>query len=180
MDRKAFLKQVCLAAGAGGFTVLTARSDNGQQPDAPKADPRATFAHTWVRALMENMEQKLGEKERVELMEECGRDCARRGSIAMAKQSQGNVDNLLAKLAGPLGPENARREGNLVFIGYDKCFCPLVSSVPEPLPASYCNCSRGWLKEMLETVTGKPVQVVLKQSIKGGAPNCRFEATIQA
>ena len=179
MDRKAFLKQACLAAGVGGFTILTGRSDTGQQADAPKPDPKQMFAHTWVRALMENMEQKLSETELVELMEECGRDCARRGSIALAKQSQGNVDNLLAKLAGNIGKENARREGNTVFIGYDKCFCPLVSSVSEQLPASYCNCSRGWLKEMLETVTGKPVQVVLKQSIKGGAPNCRFEATIQ-
>jgi len=177
MDRKAFLK---LAAGAGGFTILTGRSNAAQQAEAPKPDAKQVFAHNWVRALMESMGDKLSATDMIAVMEECGRDCARRGATALAKQSEGNVDNLLTKLAVHVGKENARREGNTVFIGYDKCFCPLVSAVSEPLPASYCNCSRGWLKEMLETVTGKPVQVVLKQSIKGGAPNCRFEATLQA
>jgi predicted hydrocarbon binding protein len=42
------------------------------------------------------------------------------------------------------------------------------------LPASYCLCSAGWVQEMFETVTGRPVHVELIRSIKGGAPDCRF------
>jgi predicted hydrocarbon binding protein len=48
------------------------------------------------------------------------------------------------------------------------------SKILKSLPASYCLCSAGWVQEMFETVTGRPVHVELIRSIKGGAPDCRF------
>jgi predicted hydrocarbon binding protein len=57
---------------------------------------------------------------------------------------------------------------------YSKCLCPLVQSGSETLSDTYCNCSRGWVKEMFEMVSGKPVEVTLTESIKRGAKACRF------
>ncbi len=175
MNRKEFLQQAGrIAFGTAGLVVLEspARAQSGQ------VEAKQKVVQDWIVSLLKNMDGALPESERIRIMEQCGRDCARRGAISMARQHQGDLDGLLSKLGGHLGPDNARRDGNKVFITYNKCFCPLVGAGPERLSETYCHCSRGWLKEMLETVTGKPVEVALKESIKRGASSCRFEALV--
>jgi len=40
--------------------------------------------------------------------------------------------------------------------------------------ASFCNCSRGWLMEIFETVLEEPVTVEMEDSIMKGGEQCRF------
>jgi hypothetical protein len=178
MNRKTFLAKSISAATAAGVGIAVgsnlpgAPSPQNEKPN--EEDSKVKFFHGWVEALMQNLDSQLDEKSRIALMEACGRACARRGATGMAKQCQGDLDRFLTTLGKHVGPQNARREGNLVHLGYDKCFCPLVASGPARLSPTYCNCSRGWVKEMMEIVVGKPVEVELLGSIKRGDPACRF------
>ena len=179
MNRKEFLQQAGrIALGTTAGLVVLEKSDGSARAQSGQVDGRQKVVQDWVVSLMKNMDATLPESERIRVMEQCGRDCAKRGAIALAKQHQGDLNGLLSKLAGHLGPDNARLDGNKVFVTYNKCFCPLVGAGPERLSETYCHCSRGWLKEMLETVVGKPVEVTLKESIKRGASSCRFEAVV--
>lgn len=179
LNRKKFLERS--AAGIlGGFSLLgcSAAGLADEKKEISQEDPTMKFAHQWVVRLMDNMDSQMDEASRVKLMEACGRACARRGSISMAEQNKGQLDKFLSVLARHLGKENARSEGDKVTLIYKECYCPLMKSGPARLSNTYCNCSRGWVEEMLECVTGKPVKVELLKSIKRGGDCCHFVATI--
>jgi predicted hydrocarbon binding protein len=42
------------------------------------------------------------------------------------------------------------------------------------LSATYCNCSRGWAKALFEGALGRPVEVVMEESIVEGDDQCKF------
>jgi hypothetical protein len=179
LNRKKFLERS--AAGVlGGFGLLgcSAAGLADEKKEIRPEDPAMKFAHQWVAHLMENMDSQLDGASRIKLMEASGRACARQGAISMAEQNKGQIDKFLSVLAGHLGKENARREGDKVTLIYKECYCPLMKSAPVRLSSTYCNCSRGWVKEMLECVTAKPVEVELLKSIKRGGDCCHFVATI--
>jgi len=123
---------------------------------------------------MKNMDQHLEEKEKIKLLEECGRACARSHAQKEAVKFQGNLDGWLGTVKKWVGAENVRKDKNVVQVMYSKCFCPLVKDSPPLLSETYCNCSRGWLKEVFETVVGDPVEVNLEDSIMRGGKQCRF------
>ena len=49
----------------------------------------------------------------------------------------------------------------------------------ERLPDTFCYCSRGWMKEVFETIVEKPVDVNLIESVKRGGEACRFTVRIE-
>ncbi|MCK4478878.1 hypothetical protein KAU88_10215 [Candidatus Bathyarchaeota archaeon] len=49
---------------------------------------------------------------------------------------------------------------------------------PRKLSATYCNCSRGWAKELFEGVLGRPVGVIMEKSIIKGDDQCRFRIVL--
>ena len=136
------------------------------------------FTERWVVNLLESIDANLDEDDKVRMMESCGRACAREGSVDEAKACHGDLDKLLEKLKKWVGKDNVRRKGNEIALTYTKCYCRLVADGPKRLPNTYCYCSQGWLKEMFETVTGRPVYVELRTSIKRGAKGCRFTVRI--
>lgn len=124
---------------------------------------------------MDNLDGQVDEGTRTKVMELCGRDCARRSSLAgIAEACRGDTDRFLRALARHIGKNNAHREGDLITLRYTRCYRPLVAKGPARLSKTWCNCSRGWVLEMFETVTGAPVDVELTHSIKRGDPFCRF------
>lgn len=136
------------------------------------------FTQRWVRNLIESIDAHLDEETKIRLMESCGRACAREGPARVAKECQGNLDDWLAILAKWHGGEEyVQRDGDVVHVICTECLCTLVKDGPARLPDTYCYCSRGWMKEVFETVVGKPVDVDLVESIKRGGQRCRF--TIQ-
>lgn len=166
MNRKQFV---------GALATIGAGTAAGQTPPAPPADPGKGFREAWLKTLMEKMDAHLDEASRVRLMEECGRACARRGAAAgLSKAAGGDLNKLVAAIGSHVGAENIKREGDTVRLRYTKCYCPLVSSGPEKLSGTYCNCSRGWALEVFGAVTGKPVKVEMLSSIKRGDAVCEF------
>jgi hypothetical protein len=74
-----------------------------------------------------------------------------------------------------------QREGENLYVVYDKCYCPLGRALLKDYPAqlsSYCNCSRGWIREMFESALKKPVKVEIEKSIVRGDNLCKFKVTI--
>ncbi len=133
------------------------------------------FAQRWVENLMASMDAHLDEQARVQLMEACGRACARTGPARVAKECQGNLEQwltILAKWHG--GEEYVRRDGDAVEVLCAECLCALVKDGPARLPDTYCTCSLGWMKETFEAVLGRSVDVTLVESIKRGGQRCQF------
>lgn len=132
------------------------------------------FAQRWVRDLVESMDEHLDQDTKVRLMESCGRACARAQAVTAARACEGDLEQLLSTLGRWIGSENVQKDGDAVHVVYQRCFCPLMGDEAIEVPGTYCLCSRGWLKEMFETVVARPVEVELVESIKRGADQCRF------
>jgi predicted hydrocarbon binding protein len=134
----------------------------------------------WVETLMSTLEILVDEDTRAGLMESCGRVCAlHHGSIEQAiaiKHSAKEMDELLDKLNQQEGLwcGNWERDGDTIYSVCKECGCPLVrTGLVRPSP-TFCNCSRGWVKAVFETILERPVEVELEQAIGRGDPVCRF------
>ncbi len=168
MNRKQFV---------GALVALGASGAEAQQ--AQQSDPQQGFRQDWIKSLMENMDAQLDIEDRERVMQACGRACARRGSLKpLQAAAQGSVDKLVAALGSHLGAGNAKREGDVVKLKYEKCYCPLVAAGPARLSNTYCHCSQGWVMEIFEKVSGKKVEVTLLRSIKRGDAACEFAVKV--
>jgi hypothetical protein len=180
MERKKFLSaSLCLGALCG---VGPAAAEEGQAEPAPvtPCDEKAAFTRVWIKRFMDNLDAHVDEPRRLALMEARGRSCARGGPVRLAEADKGNLDKFVSDLAGHVGPEGVRCEGDVVKVAYPTCFCPLVAEVNEALSPTYCHCSVGWLKEMFETASGKPVRVEVVETVKRGGKMCRFDVRLEA
>ena len=111
----------------------------------------------------------------------CGYACAasytaERFQIAW-KNAQGNDSTFLDELKErfPEAEYKLASEHEIEVV-YNTCACDLVKCgwVKSPL---HCRCSLFNLKENFQLVTGKPVNVVLQESILSGNERCRFRVS---
>jgi predicted hydrocarbon binding protein len=135
---------------------------------------KTKFIHNWVSNLLKIMDEHLDEKKKFSLLEECGRACAESHVKAETLKHKGSVDSWLGVLKKWVGSENVQMHNNGVRVMYSKCLCPLVQDRASLLSKTYCNCSRGWLKETFETVLERPVKVEIEDTIMQGCKKCRF------
>lgn len=182
MNRKEFINRglqfgALLTAGLAAGSAQDAQQAPQAPPSPPKPNPLEKFVQQWVCNLMTAMEP-LPPAQREQMLESCGRGCARRGAIALAKKHQGDLAAFLTGFEEELGAGNVRRDEDGIFVRYEKCYCPMVGSAAVPVPGSFCHCSRGWLREMFETVTGKPARVEILQTVRRGGPDCRFSVKV--
>ncbi len=176
MDRKDFLKaSLCLSAFGSALPAVA--EEKAAAPANPCAGAMA-YARHWVKDLIDQADGQLTEDQRKALLEARGRSCAKSGAARRAAAFKGNLDGWMAELQKHMGPDAARRAGDVVTVTYPKCFCPLVADLEEPLSKSYCFCSAGWLKEVYETVSGGPVSVEILETVKRGGQRCRFEVKL--
>jgi predicted hydrocarbon binding protein len=99
--------------------------------------------------------------------------------IERAKKTMKNskdIDEFLVKLSKNW--KHLKLDGDNIHVEYEKCYCPLVRDCHEKLSATFCNCSRGWVKELFESALEKPVKVRLEKSIKSGDRTCRFRVIL--
>jgi predicted hydrocarbon binding protein len=50
--------------------------------------------------------------------------------------------------------------------------------LPSKLSATYCTCSRGWAKALFEEALGRPVEVIMEESIVKGDKQCKFRIVL--
>jgi predicted hydrocarbon binding protein len=133
----------------------------------------------WIVSLMDSLDALVDEKTRVRVLENCGRNCIPRSFVKRAKtckEGARNNDEFLERLSKVW--RHLQRDGDKVYVVYEKCYCPLVKAYPDKLSPTFCNCSRGWVKELFESVLEKPVNVVLEKSIKQGNDICKFRVCL--
>ena len=129
----------------------------------------------WVQSAMERMDSLVDEKTRVQIMENCGYNCAivnkkviEKGKAKRMKYK--TIDEFLeAEERKPSSGTRVVREGKLLHYFYTpkefsrpmRCYCGLLRALPEDkiVSSTYCNCSRGFVKKYWERVLDKPVQV---------------------
>lgn len=179
MNRKKFIRTACqVGIGAATFLSGGVMSQETKPEENKPADRHLKFLHDWLKNLMENMGEQMDETKKIKLLEACGRDCAGAHARQEAQKHVGNLDAWLGTLKKWVGEANVKREGNQIQVVYSKCFCPLVQDSAPFANGAYCNCSRGWLLEIFETVIQKPVQVEKEETILGGGKECRFKISI--
>ena len=142
--------------------------------DKKQKSKHQKFKEDWINTFMEKLDTQLSESERIKLMVSCGRECASRHMIQRIQTYKGEIEKFVNVMAGHLGKENSFVEDGVVHWGYNKCLCHLVDQGPDRLSETFCHCSKGWILEVFETITGNPVKVDILQTIKRGASSCQF------
>ncbi len=159
---------------------------------ADKLKPSSTKVKLaeWVKGAIQRLDTAVPEKQRGEIMDACGRNCAKvnHRAIEMFKKRRAKFPSLDAFLeaeeqAPMAGTKVWREEGGAVqvycpgeFTHPMRCFCALVNGLPadQTLSPTYCQCSRALVQQMWEETLGYPVTVTLLKSALSGATECHF------
>jgi len=131
----------------------------------------------WIIDLVAGLDKYVDEETRLKLLEECGRHCQSPGFVKKAKsiyKKSKNLDDFLDKFSKVY--KHLHKEGDNVYIIYPNCYCSQVNKIPKgKLSGTYCNCSRGWAKALFEGALGRPVEVIMEESIISGNNQCKFK-----
>ena len=134
----------------------------------------------WIICLIEGLDEYVDEETRAKVLEQCGRQCQSQRFVKKARsiyEKSKSLDEFLERFREVY--ENLHREGDNVYIVYPKCYCSFVNKIPKgELSGMYCNCSRGWAKELFEGALGRPVEVVMEKSIVNGDDQCKFRIVL--
>lgn len=136
----------------------------------------------WIHSVINMMDQELPQEDRSRLLESCGRSCAH-GSGMVEKVQQANLsgkspEDVFNRLKEPdfFGERITQEDGGFITI-CPECFCPFVKDNIENIPGSYCDCTKGWTKQVFETALGRTVDVEIEASIIRGDQQCRIRTT---
>jgi Family of unknown function (DUF6144) len=166
---------------------------NGSEGLTAKTDKKKMAK--WVKGAMERFDSQIDdEKIRTRIMENCGHECAKvNGRVierAKVRRRKFKSDDafLEAEQQKPMTGTRLVREGNVLNQYYTpktftrpmRCYCSLLRGLPEEEKVSitYCNCSKGFVETLWESVLGRPVKVELVQSVISGADECEFKIHI--
>ena len=196
LNRQEFLQKTCVGLCACAAAVACPAADTVEMatvevvapvaPETPVAG-RMQFAQKWVKQFFDVLDANVDEATRTRLMEANGKACYLASHKAASMPIP--LPDMVQRLQSSVGPENCRREGNVVYFNYVKnrnrlriadgyCLCPLVEKGPEGLSGTYCQCSVGYVREMFESTTRRKAQVELLESLKRGGKACRFKITV--
>ncbi len=150
-----------------------------------------TDAALWVKGAMERMDRLVDSGERTVVMEECGRNCCsiNKGVVVTFNKRKAKCGSLEAflenEIKSPVRGTRLARRGNAIRFYYTpkqfgkgmRCYCSLVSALPEQetMSKTYCSCSVGFVKSLWEQLVGGPVQAKLVRSALTGSDECEFE-----
>jgi hypothetical protein len=149
-----------------------------------------TTTALWVKNAIERLGASADEKTKMQIMQNCGCNCAKKNSkviekaVARRKKFASIDDFLAAEQKKPPTGTRLAREGNIVYQTYTpqtftrpmRCYCSLFRQLPtqETVSVTYCNCAKGFVEEYWEAILQKPAKVDLLQSAISGAKECTF------
>ncbi len=144
----------------------------------------------WTRDAVERLDALVDDETRAQIMESCGFNCAEVNKRIMERtrgrrlKSRSEDEFLEAEQRKPTAGTRLARKGNTLYQTYTpreftrpmRCYCALFRGLPdnETVSATYCQCSKGFVKKFWETVLGKPVEVELVESALSGGTECKF------
>jgi len=134
----------------------------------------------WITCLVDGLDKHVDSETTAKVLEQCGRQCQSQSFVKKAKdiyKKSKDINDFLDKFGKIY--KHLHREGDKVYIVYPKCYCSHVNKIPKgKLSATYCNCSRGWTKALFEGALGRPVEVIMKETIVKGDKQCRFQIVL--
>jgi predicted hydrocarbon binding protein len=175
----------CAAAVMLDDSCIAAQENNTENEELQKAQ-RELFRKQWwldhtskqLAKLWELLEPHLNEKQRLEIIEQLGRNCAK--TLAWAEKYKGNPKGFFEHMERSQGEKFEYDQANgIIKITTPErdCVCGLVNS--KITPAYFCQCSIGWQKYTYETILDKTIDVELKESVLRGSKRCVFEVRIR-
>jgi predicted hydrocarbon binding protein len=111
------------------------------------------------------------------IFQDLGKNCAR--LLGWASKYKGNPEGFFKFMKEFNGEDISFSEDKSAITVITKnrpCDCPLMKGTC--MDGTYCDCSIGWQKETYETILGKKVNVIIKESCFRGADKCVFEIEI--
>ncbi len=116
------------------------------------------------------------------IIEQCGRACAQANELSEAAQktraeveNKDDIDLLFTTFKDKAyNTPRLYKEDTVIYLEFHECSCLLVKSGQINNPF-FCHCTRGYTKEIFETLFARPVKVKLLQSILRGDPICKQE-----
>ena len=181
MDRKEFFKNTCIYGACGCAGMMLLFPDNlpatNDISEDKEEDWRIGFMQNRIAKLIEDMNGNLDKESLSSLLENLGRHCAKENSEYYIK-FKGDLNGYLESLEEWVEKAEHDEEKGIVNIAGKKnnsCFCPFVDI--SKMPKEFCNCTKGWNKEIYESIIGKPVNVKIDTTVLWGGESCSFTIT---
>ena len=180
----------CLEEAAG--KSIAEKVMQGSEQITENTDKTTTAL--WVKNAIEKLDASADEKTKMQVMQNCGYNCAKKNSkviekaVARRKKFSSIDDFLVAEQKKPPTGTRLTREGNIIYQTYTpqtftrpmRCYCSLFRQLPtqDTVSVTYCNCSKGFVEKYWEAILQKPAKVDLLQSAISGAKECTFAIRI--
>jgi predicted hydrocarbon binding protein len=187
MDKRAFIRSACrlgacaCAGSLGSAGVAVAGDDNNElaalRDKNRRLDWRLNLARRQLGTLLTEIEPIVDSEARRRIMRQLGRNCAK--SLGWAEKHKGDPKAFFQHMRQTMGEiltMDEERRIISVVTPERPCVCPLIAD--NKAPAYYCDCSLGWQMETYETILGRPVEVILKESALRGSTRCVFEIRV--
>ena len=140
-----------------------------------------TEKDNWLKQLFNKL-TALNKQDQENVMEKCGHKCLIpfiKTKAIKAWKKTNNIELFIELLNQQhIGGGYLEKKGDFIYAKYKECLCPIVNKSQIAIPAFYCDCSRGWFKELFETVFNKQVKVEQLSTIKRGDDCCSFKILI--
>ncbi len=177
MKRKEFLTSACALGmcSCAGLSILAsgnlfAGSDGTQKKES---DWRFDFIRRRFAKLIENLDSTVDQEKKKKIIEDLGRACAKENADMLKKfkdNPEGYLEEMKRLWAESTEYDKEKKMIRIVGKKAESCFCPFVDG--SITPKDFCNCSRGYNKEVFETILGKSVDVEIEESILRGGERC--------
>jgi len=129
--------------------------------------------------LMRELKSILDDKKRDKILENRGRKCISKSFLKKAHAASNNakseeeiINNLIDSV------DMLHKEGNSLYMIFPKCYCHHVKKYKGKIPDYYCNCSKGWIKELFKNALDREVEVEIESTVLRGGKECRFHIII--
>jgi hypothetical protein len=133
-----------------------------------------------IVTLLDGLDAEVDEEKGARVLEACGRNCLPKGLREKARKLYENADGRddFVQALAALWPAVKCEEGG-VFLVYPQCYGHFLKGFSGELSPSWCRRSVGYVKELFERATGRPVEVKRQSSIAGGGSECRFAVLLE-
>lgn len=133
----------------------------------------------WIKSVIQLMDQELQREEMGRILEKCGRGCAFGSGwvekIQKANLNPENHDEIFQTLKSPdFFGDRISKGDDCFYTTCEQCFCPYVNDNVQETPGSYCECTKGWTKQVFETAFQRQMEVEIEQTIIRGAEYCKM------
>jgi hypothetical protein len=144
----------------------------------------------WVKEAMDRLDSLTDPDTRQKVMNGCGHNCCKHNYRMVEARRARRLKFLIeeeflkAEVKNPAKGMRLELQGDRLIQYYTpqtfstprRCFCSLMSHLPEGVNASrtYCLCSRGFVEEYWAGILGRPVRVEVKETAITGADECKF------